>query len=164
MRPDITIGELAGRAQSAIQTIRFYERAGLLAPPERSTGNYRLYGERQVERLVFIRHCRSLDLSLDEIRALLALRDAPEKSCSEVNAMLDQHIVEVRRRIADLRRLQEQLRTLRARCRSGRAVKHCRILVELSRRATTTVPQRRVERANRTPERPRRAIRPPAAE
>lgn len=132
MNTAITIGELAGRAQSAVETIRFYERSGLLPSPERSSGNYRLYDEQHVERLVFIRHCRLLDLSLDEIQALLELRGAPEKSCSEVNGILDRHLLQVGRRIAELGWLQTQLKRLRARCRPARSVRQCRILKELS--------------------------------
>ncbi len=131
----MTIGELADRAQSAIETIRFYEREGLLPRPERSVSNYRLYAQPHLERLVFIRHCRLLDLSLDEIRTLLELRDTPRQSCAEVNNLLDQHLVEVRERIGELQRLQAQLKNLRARCGSAVAVKDCRILDQLSGRA-----------------------------
>lgn len=63
------IGELAKVTQTQAETIRFYEREGLLTEPPRSNGNYRLYGQEHLERLAFIRHCRSLDMTLDEIRA-----------------------------------------------------------------------------------------------
>ena len=142
MHTAIRIGELAVRAQCPIQTIRYYERARLLPSPDRSAGNYRLYGEQHVERLLFIRHCRSLDLSLAEILMLLALRDAPGNSCSDVNAVLDAHIVQITRRIDDLRRLREHLKTLRARCGEARAVKDCQILDELSCRGIAPEPGR----------------------
>jgi DNA-binding transcriptional MerR regulator len=74
-------------------TIRYYEREGPLLEPARSEGNYRLYTDIHVERLQFIRHCRVLDMMLEEIRNLLGLRDAPDENCSEVNALLDEHIV-----------------------------------------------------------------------
>ena len=67
----IKIGELARRTECQVETIRYYEKEGLLPEPTRSRGNYRLYGEAQVERLQFIRHCRSLDMTLGEVRALL---------------------------------------------------------------------------------------------
>lgn len=88
------IGELAQASLCSVETVRYYEREGLLPPPARSSGNYRLYGPGHVERLRFIRHCRSLDMSHDEMRALLAFRDSPHKGCDELNALLDEHIVE----------------------------------------------------------------------
>jgi Cd(II)/Pb(II)-responsive transcriptional regulator len=154
----ITIGHLAARTQSSVQTVRYYERVGLLAPPARSAGNYRQYGQRHVERLLFVRHCRSLDLSLAEIRALLALRDAPAKSCHEVNTVVDAHIDQVTRRIAELRRLQQQLKALRARCGDARVVKDCQILGELSRRASPQDPVRTLGSSHRKHEVSRRVL------
>jgi Cd(II)/Pb(II)-responsive transcriptional regulator len=101
----LTIGALAQRMQCQTETIRFYEREGLLPPPARSGGNYRLYGEPHLERLGFVRRCRSLDMTLDEIRLLLQLRDKPAQNCREVNAVLDEHIQHVAARIAQLRRM-----------------------------------------------------------
>lgn len=142
MSTAIRVGELARRTQCPVETIRYYERIGLFPSPRRSAGNYRLYGEPHVERLVFIRHCRSLDLSVAEIRALLKLRDAPAKSCCDVNAVVDTHIGQVTRRIRELQGLRGQLRDLRAQCGDGRAVKDCRILDQLSRRGSTVEPIR----------------------
>jgi Cd(II)/Pb(II)-responsive transcriptional regulator len=163
MTGEMTIGQLATRADSAIETIRFYERVGIFPPPGRSKGNYRLYGETHLQRLVFIGHCRLLDLSLDEIRVLLELRDAPEKSCSEVNAVLDQHLIDVGRRITQLGKLQTQLKNLRARCRPARAVKDCRILDELSRGAQTVTSRGRGAEVDTKPVRSRSATRRSAA-
>jgi len=128
----LRIGELARRADCAVETIRFYEREGLLPAPSRSDGNYRLYGDAHVERLRFVRHCRSLDMTLDEIRSLLHFRDAPDENCGEVNALLDKHIGHVAARIAELRELEMQLIALRRRCDHGQAAKDCGILRELS--------------------------------
>ena len=75
------IGELARRTGCQVETIRYYEREGLLPEPARSPGNYRLYGSAHVERLTFIRHCRALDMTLGEIRTLLMHRDHPERDC-----------------------------------------------------------------------------------
>ena len=83
---EIRIGELAQRTGCEVVTVRFYEKEGLLPAPARSSGNYRLYSEAHIERLQFIRHCRSLDMSLGEIRALLGLRDKPLRDCGEVTA------------------------------------------------------------------------------
>jgi Cd(II)/Pb(II)-responsive transcriptional regulator len=132
MRSGLKIGELAKRAACQVETVRFYEREGLLTAPLRSGGNYRLYGEEHLERLLFIRQCRSLDMTLDEIRALLKFRDAPEKNCDEVNALLDAHIGHVADRIAELKALQQQLNTLRRLCGETQATRNCGILKELS--------------------------------
>jgi Cd(II)/Pb(II)-responsive transcriptional regulator len=126
------IGELAKRTGAQVETIRYYEREGLLPAPARSEGNYRLYGQLHVERLQFVRHCRSLDMTLDEIRGLQAFQDAPEASCSAVNDLLDRHIDHVVRRIEELRGLQKQLKRLRSLCRSTQAVRDCEILQTLA--------------------------------
>ena len=75
------IGELARLAGTNVETIRYYERDGLLPVPARSEGNYRIYGETHVQRLFFIRRCRGLDMTLDEIRVLLRFKDAPHGLC-----------------------------------------------------------------------------------
>lgn len=85
-----------------------------------------------MQRLSFIRHCRGLDMSLDEIRVLLRFLDTPQDNCAEVNALLDGHIGHVARRIAELRQLERQLRELRRRCGQARDAAHCGILAGLS--------------------------------
>lgn len=126
------IGELAAAAQTQVETIRYYEREGLLPPAPRSQGNYRIYGPGHVERLGFVRHCRSLDMTLDEIRLLLRLKDAPQAGCDEVNALLDEHIGHVATRIRELRQLEKQLKGLRAQCCGVREAAQCGILNELA--------------------------------
>lgn len=128
----LKIGELAKRTRLQIETIRYYEREGLLPAPARSEGNYRLYGPAHAERLQFIRHCRSLDMTLGEVRTLLNVRDAPEESCTAVNALLDKHIGEVAQRVRELQALERQLKALRGKCHSTQAAKDCEILKELS--------------------------------
>lgn len=86
------IGELGKKADCLVQTVRFYESEGLLPEPARSEGNFRLYDEVHLQRLLFIRRCRAKDMTLDEIRQLLNLRDRPELGCGEVNALVDAHI------------------------------------------------------------------------
>ncbi len=122
------IGELAQRTGTATETIRFYEREGLLPLAPRSDGNYRLYGPAHQERLLLIRRCRSLDMSLDEIKALLAVRDAPEASCEAVNALLTQHLGHVAERLAELTALQAELLALRERCTVPQRAGDCGIL------------------------------------
>ena len=127
-KPPMKIGELAKATSCPIETIRYYERQALLAPPARSEGNYRLYGREHVDRLRFIRNCRSLDMTLDEIRSLLVFRDAPDRKCTDVNSLLDRHVGHVAQRIAELKELARQLRELREQCRTVKAVADCGIL------------------------------------
>ena len=122
------IGELALRTGCGIETIRYYEREGLLPKPGRTSGNFRRYGQDHAELLSFIRHCRSLDMALNEIRILLGFRSAPGENCGEVDALLDTHIGHVAERIAELRNLEGQLRALRHKCGGERPAEHCGIL------------------------------------
>lgn len=113
------IGELAKAAHSTPETVRYYEKEGLLPAPERSDSNYRSYGPAHLERLRFIRNCRALDMTHSEIRVLLGAMDAPASSCGLANAMVDEHIGHVHARIAELQALKQQLTDLRAQCQSG---------------------------------------------
>lgn len=126
------IGALARLTGTSIETIRYYEREGLLPVPARTESNYRLYGAAHAERLSFVRHCRSLDMTLDEIRVLLQFKDAPTDNCGAVNTLLDEHIGHVALRIRELRHLEKQLHTLRAQCQQAQDAAHCGILVGLS--------------------------------
>ena len=138
MRIELKIGELAARTGCSVETVRYYEQAKLLPAPGRSEGNYRLYNETHIARLSFVRHCRSLDMTLDEIRTLLRFRDAPNETCQGVNELLDTHIDLVAMRIAELQRLEEQLRHLREQCNEARQSRDCGILKELSHRSGST--------------------------
>ncbi len=133
------IGELATLTNTQVETIRFYEREQLLAVPGRSAGNYRIYGAAHAERLSFIRHCRGLDMTLDEIRVLLRFKDAPTENCLVVNELLDQHIGHVAERIEELRQLEAQLKSLREACWGGQQAQHCGILNELTEIAKSPV-------------------------
>lgn len=128
------IGELARVTGTPVETIRYYEREGLLAAPPRTEGNFRIYDESHLERLSFIRHCRSLDMALDEVRILLRFKDAPAENCGDVNTLLDAHIGHVTARISELRALERQLKSLRERCNEAGDAAHCGILNELSQR------------------------------
>lgn len=130
------IGELAKLTGCQVETIRYYEREGLLPQPARSAANYRLYGEANVERLGFIRHCRALDMTLGEIRSLLDYHDHPQQPCGEVNALIDEHLTHVASRIAQLQALEKALVKLRARCNGESAASDCGILNELARPLT----------------------------
>lgn len=122
------IGELAQRSDCQVVTIRYYEREGLLPEPARSEANYRIYNESHAQRLAFIRHCRALDMTLEEIRTLLALQAHPERSCGAVNALIDDHLAHVATRIAQLEKLEQSLVELRARCVGDFATSECGIL------------------------------------
>ena len=124
----MTIGELARTTGCGIETIRYYEHEGLLPKPGRTSGNFRRYGQEHAELLSFIRHCRALDMALNEIRILLRFRAAPNENCREVNALLDTHICHVEERIAKLQSLKRQLRALLDKCSSGRPSAQCGVL------------------------------------
>lgn len=136
------IGELANATGTQIETIRYYEREGLLPLPARTEGNFRVYMEEHAKRLTFIRHCRSLDMTLDEIRRLLHFKDVPEENCGDVNTLLDAHIGHVAERIWELRALEKQLKSLRDRCGETRVAADCGILSELSRPLPETTVKR----------------------
>ncbi|KVT61584.1 Cd(II)/Pb(II)-responsive transcriptional regulator [Burkholderia ubonensis] len=122
------IGELAKAARCTPETIRFYEKEGLMPDAERTHANYRNYTETHVERLRFIRNCRALDMAHDEIRALLHLTDTPGDRCDSVNALLDEHIGHVDARLAELTHLRDQLTELRRQCVGEHSVEDCGIV------------------------------------
>ncbi len=126
------IGEQGKTADCLVQTVRFYESEGLLPEPARSEGNFRLYDEVHLQRLLFIRRCRAKDMTLDEIRQLLNLRDRPELGCGEVNALVDAHIAQVRTKMKELRALERELMDLRRSCDSARTSRECGILNSLA--------------------------------
>lgn len=135
MPPEMKIGDLAKSAHCKVETVRYYEREGLLPAPARSAGNYRLYGPQHLEALQFLRHCRSLDMTHDEMRTLLAFRHAPDQNCGEVNALLDEHIGHVAQRIRELRALELELKSLRGQCQAVQAARDCGIMQSLARDA-----------------------------
>jgi Cu(I)-responsive transcriptional regulator len=127
----LSIGELARITNTKIVTVRYYERIGLLPPPARTSGNYRAYARRHLERLSFIRRGRDLGFSLDEVRALLRLSDDRSQSCAEVDRIARLHLSEVERKLADLVSLRTQLKQLIGQCRQG-TVADCRIIEALA--------------------------------
>lgn len=137
------IGDLAHATGTPVETIRYYEREGLLPAAERADNNYRVYRQPHVERLAFIRQCRNLDMTLDEVRALLKLRDEPAADCGEINALLDEHIRHVALRIRELRALERDLKQLRSRCPAPHPVADCGILHELDQAAAAVPGQPR---------------------
>ena len=136
------IGELAKVAHCSVETIRYYEKEALLPKTVRSEGNFRVYGAAHVERLRFIRNCRNLDMSHEEIHALLALTDRPHEGCGGINDVFDHHIAHVDERIEELMQLKQQLTTLRQRCQSAQSQQDCGILQGLASMQTEQKPRR----------------------
>jgi len=130
------IGELARGTGCTVGTVRYYEQAGLLSTPRRSPANYRDYGPAHAERLAFILRCRSLDMSLPEIRRLLSAIERPDADCEPVNALLDEHIGHVGARIAELRQLKSELDAIRAHCSGAKPTNQCGILETLAQTAS----------------------------
>ena len=124
-------GELGRAADTKAETIRYYERIGLLPAPPRTASNYREYSLEHVSRLTFIRRSRDLGFSIDQIRTLLELADQKEQSCKAVDAIAREHLTEVKRKLADLDALRRELESLIGQCRHG-TVAECRILEALA--------------------------------
>jgi Cd(II)/Pb(II)-responsive transcriptional regulator len=126
------IGELARVAQCTVETVRYYEKEGLLPEPTRTVANYRSYGSAHVRLLRFIRNCRALDMTQEEIRALLGLMNRVSDDCGAVSQLLDEHIAHVDVRISELLHLKQHLRDLRQKCQSEKGMNSCGILQGLT--------------------------------
>ena len=131
-----SIGELSNKTGVKVPTIRYYEQAGLIAPPERSAGNQRRYSDQGLERLAFIRHARDLGFALDDIRELIELSNHPDQGCSEAHEIAGRHLGAVRERIQNLRRLEKELRRLSA-ADEGH-IADCNVIRSLGRQAAST--------------------------
>lgn len=124
----LTIGEVAAAAQVGVETIRFYEREGLVARPPRREAGYRQYPPDTVRRLLFIRRARALGFNLKEIAGLLNLRIAPVTDCTDVRAFADAKIVDIEARRNDLARIQAVLETFSRACPDREGMSECPIL------------------------------------
>src|SRR5712692_2514523 len=131
----LAIGRVSQRTGMNVETIRYYERVGLLPQTARSSGGYRLYGVGQIKRLSFIRRARALGFSIDEIRTLLRLADERKRPCAEVRIVAEAHLADVRAKIADLEAMERVLKETVARCAKG-AGSHCPMIEALSREPT----------------------------
>ena len=116
----LTRGALAAETGCNIETVRYYEQIGILPPPPRSEGGHRLYGPDLVSRLQFVRRARDLGFTLEEIRELLGLVDGGDYTCAQIEGIALAHVAEIRRKIADLRRLKRTLEAMAAQCSGGR--------------------------------------------
>ncbi len=115
----LTRGAVSKRTGMNIETIRYYERAGLMPDPPRSPGGHRLYDEKLLMRLTFIRRGRELGVTLEEVRGLLRLVDGGDYSCGEVKALTLDHLGEIERKVADLRKMAWVLKKMAAQCEGG---------------------------------------------
>lgn len=125
------IGEVAEQLGCSVATLRFYERRGLMAPSHRTDANYRVYGREALERAGFIRRCRTLGMTMDEIKALLALQDQPDTDCRAAHAVIAEHLGHVADRMAELASLEKDLRQIQAQCDQARSGSDCASLASL---------------------------------
>lgn len=131
MKNPMRIGELGQAAGVDVETIRYYEKDGLLPPPARSSNGYRAYGSAHLERLAFIRHCRALDMPLADVKRLLTFSEHPEADCGDINVLIEAQLSRVRARLKSMRALERQLTALRATCDARHTAGECGILHEL---------------------------------
>lgn len=127
MAANHTIGALANATGVKVPTIRYYEQVGLMPPAPRTSSNRRLYGERDVARLRFIRHARELGFEVDDIKQLLSFVTEPSRSCSEVDAIARDHLNSIDSRIRRLKALRKEVSRMIESCGQGTVAK-CRII------------------------------------
>lgn len=120
MKESMTIGKLSAKTDVNIETIRYYEKEGILPPPPRTQNGYRNYSEEYAKRLMFVRRSRELGFSLDEIRTLLAMVDGGSLTCAEVNDVTLTHLDGIRKKITDLQKLEKTLQKIALQCKGGK--------------------------------------------
>lgn len=126
--PSLTIGQLAKRADVGVETVRFYERQGLLAEPDRKPSGYRQYDEEVVQRLQFIRRAKELGFTLNEIKDLLSLRLDPSTTCADVKRRAEEKIDDIEAKVLTLQRMKKALVKVTNACRGRGALSECPIL------------------------------------
>ena len=129
--PHYLIKDLAKKAQLSPDTIRFYEKKNLIQPSFRAENHYRYYNDEVFKRLIFIKRCRALDMSLNEIQLLITLEQQPNRDCNAVNHLIDEHLKQVESKIFELQNFQVQLQLLRQSCITQTTIDHCQILKSL---------------------------------
>jgi Cu(I)-responsive transcriptional regulator len=128
----LSIGALAKAAGVKVVTVRYYENVKLMPEPPRTDGNYRAYRREHLHRLRFIRRCRDLGFTLDQVRELLRLSLEGKRNCSGVDQITAEHLEDIERKIADLKSLAAELRRINRQCPGNRTIADCRILEALS--------------------------------
>ena len=120
MKQGITIGKLSSKTGVNVETIRYYEKEGILPPPPRTQSGYRDYSEEHCKRLMFVRRSRELGFSLNEIRTMLTMVDGGSLTCAEVKDVTVTHLDDVRKKIIDLQKLEETLQKIASQCKGGK--------------------------------------------
>lgn len=128
-----TISQLAQAADVPTTTLRYYERAGLLKPEDRSQGNYRLYSDESLRRLKFIRAAQAIGFTLDDVKQLMGDNDGKPLACCDVQPLIEDRLDEIDRRLKDLRHVQRVLQTSLAKCRTSARAGHCPVIETLRR-------------------------------
>lgn len=136
MNERYTISQLARAAEVPTTTIRYYERVGLVQPENRSAGNYRLYNEESLQTLRFIRSAQAIGFALDDVKTLLSVSDTAG-SCRKIQAMIEERLSEVGKRMKDLRHVQQVLKSSLLKCRDNEQDNCCHVIQSL--RETTTL-------------------------
>lgn len=129
--PVYLMKDLVHKTGLSADTIRFYEKKNLLEPSFRGDNNYRYYQDEALKRLIFIKRCRALDISLKEIEYLIQLEQNPQQDCSAVNQLIDAHLKQVEQKIVELKKFQIQLQQLRQSCATLSTIDDCQILRQL---------------------------------
>ena len=137
MLKTLSIGEVAKATGIKVVTLRYYEQLGLVPAPVRTNGNYRAYSVDDLRRLRFIRRCRDLGFTLDQVRELLRLSSKKNQKCSEVDRITRRHLTDVEKKISDLKLLAKVLQRISSRCRGDGLIADCRIIEALSPDAST---------------------------
>lgn len=127
MQYALKIGELAKSAECKVETIRFYEKIGLIPEPARTESGYREYKDEHLRRLVFIRRSRELGFTIEEIRVLLELVDGGSYTCGDIQALTVEHLENIRQKIVDLEKLEKSLAKIASQC-SGEKVPQCPVI------------------------------------
>ncbi len=127
-----SIGQLSAATGVKVVTIRYYEGCGLIPKPRRTDGNYRAYGHNDVRHLKFVRRCRDLGFTLQQVRELLQLSMKYDRDCGEVDRIVSGHLTQIERKIADLKKLATELNRIGKRCCGAGRVADCRTLQALS--------------------------------
>lgn len=127
----LTIGDLSKATGTKVETIRYYERIGLLPAPDRTSGNYRAYEKSDLDRLSFIRRARDLGFGLQQVRELLGLSDQKQRSCEAVDVIARDHLADVDRKLADLKTLRRELGSIIRQCGCG-TIAECRLIEALA--------------------------------
>ena len=136
MSTTYTIGNLAKAAAVPVSTLRYYERAGLLVPGDRSAGNYRLYDPADLKRLRFIKAAQATGLTLDDVRVLMSLENDATHVCDEVQELIGRRLADVAKRLKDLKHVQKVLRASLDLCQSGSHEDHCQVIEHLTGKKT----------------------------